>query len=333
MINRYDDFSKLQEVVLGKVNYSPLEYMSNENNKHFLRTILEETENALENLAGIFKSFGVTVWRPEVFTHYSGLKLGSPYVYIDHVYSALTPYDNFLTIANTLVEMSPHGDPSAMYDYVQYQHIWKEKFMQGSRWISMPRPSYNPKKNNDAEHMPDFEPYADAPSLMIIGDTIFVAEKYMVNNTGLDWLKREFPQFKFEIFQGTNGHLDSYFSVVRPGVGLSGIPKNALPEKLQKWEILEFNKEDYKDVSMLSNYFQDDDHENTTLAVNTFSIDESNIIMAKHTVETCVEQVKKLENIGVNVIPLEIDVSRWLNQGIHCMCNALAREGDLNNYF
>ena len=103
--------------------------------------------------------------------------------------------------------------------------------------------------------------------------------------------------------------------------------------EFKNWTILEFGKEDYKDVSVVSNIFQDDDHENTTLAVNAFSIDENNIIMSKHTVDTCPKQIKTLEENGVNVIPLEFDVSRWLNQGIHCLSNPLVRDGGLINYF
>jgi len=197
----------------------------------------------------------------------------------------------------------------------------------------MPRPSYNINKTNEFEDISNFEPYADSPSLMIVGDTIFVTEKYMVNQLGMDWLKREFPQFKFKVFKGTNGHLDSYFAIVRPGLALTGIPKNKLPEEFRDWNIIDFDKEDYKDVSMISDYFQDDDYENTTLAVNVISIDPENIVMYKHAIDNNVEQIRKIEKQGVNVIPLELDVSRWLNTGLHCFCNALVRDGNYINYF
>ena len=333
MINRYDDFTRLREMVLGRVNYSPLALLDSENEKDFIKHILDETTLVLDRIESIVKKFGVTVWRPEVFEHKEDMRLGAPYTKIDTVYRSLTPYDNFLTIADTVVEMSPTASPPALFDHVQYQHVWKAKFQQGSRWISMPRPSYNIHKKDEFEVQSNFEPYADAPSVLIIGDVIYVTENYTLNQLGMDWLMREFPQFKLKVFKGTNGHLDSYFSVVKPGLALSGIPKSKLPDDLQKWTVLEFGKEDYKDVSMISDIFQDEDYENTTLAVNTFSIDEENVIMAKHTVDLCTEQVRTLEKNGVNVIPLEFEVSRWLNQGIHCLCNPIARDGKLTNYF
>lgn len=333
MINRYDDFTKLQEMVLGKVNYSALCHIEKIEDRDFMKIILEETEVVLEDLEKIMKDFDVKVWRPEVYQHTPGKILRTPYVDTTHVYSSLTPFDNFLTIGDTVVEMSSYGTPSAVFDHIQYQHIWAEKFRHGARWLSMPRQSYNPKLSNEHGGLPEFEPYADSPSFLIVGDKVFVAEQNTVNMLGLDWFKKEFPQFEFIIFKGTKGHLDSYFSVVKPGLALSGLPKQFLPTEFDKWTILEFDKEDYQDVSMVSEIFQDDDYENTTLPVNTFSIDESNIIMSKHTVERYVEQVKSIEAHGVNIIPVEFNVSKWLNQGFHCVCNPIARAGKLTNYF
>ena len=71
----------------------------------------------------------------------------------------------------------------------------------------------------------------------------------------------------------------------------------------------------------------------TDISITSTNLDENNIIMSKHTVDTCPKQIKTLEENGVNVIPLEFDVSRWLNQGIHCLSNPLVRDGGLINYF
>ena len=332
-INKYDDFTKLREVVVGQVNFSPLSLIENQDDRDFMQHVLDEANSSVSKLVEIFQTFDVKVWRPEVFEHTSKTKLSTPYVQVDSVFQSLISFDNFLTIADTVVEMSPADSPLAMFDYVQYQHIWREKFQEGSRWISMPRPSYNTNKTDEFEDLANFEPYADAPSLLQVGDTVFVTETFMVNQLGMDWLKREFPQFKYKVFNGTNGHLDSYFTIVRPGLALSGIAKDKLPEEFKNWDIVELTKENYSDVTMISEYFQDDDYENTTLGVNIVSIDPENILMFKHTVDNHVEQIKKLEKYGINVIPVEMDVSRWLNQGLHCICNTLVRDGDYTNYF
>ena len=105
-INRYDDFTRLREIVLGEVNYSPLNFITDENDRDFMRHILDEAQNSMEKLKEIFETFGVKVWRPEVFEHTDDTILGSPYANVDSVYTSLTPFDNFLTIADTIVEMS-----------------------------------------------------------------------------------------------------------------------------------------------------------------------------------------------------------------------------------
>ena len=333
MINRFDGFTKLNEVILGKVNYSLLETIDNKSDKEFMKNVLEEMDRVFVDIEDIFKKFNVKIWRPEVYSYNPNITLGTPFRDVKYVYTSIAPYDNFLAIANTIVEMSSSHSPSASFDYIQYQHIWREKFEQGSRWISMPRSSYNPNKMGKFEDISNFEPYADAPSFLMCGDTIFLTESVIINQIAVDWFKREFPQFKFKTFKGTKGHLDSYFSVVKPGLALSGIPKSELPAEFQNWEILEFIKEDYSNVKFISDVFQDDDYENTTLAVNTFSIDEENIMMMNHIIEKSPQQIKMLEKNKVNVIPLNYDICRWMNQGIACICSAINRNGKLENYF
>ena len=325
MINRFDTFTKLKEVVLGKVNYSLLPLVEDKNERQTMNRILQRMDQVFADLENIFKSFDIKVWRPEVYNYNPDITLGTPYRDIRYVYPSLSPADNFLTISNAVVEMSSIHNATGIYDYVQYQHIWTEQFKQGSRWMSMPRPSYNNKPDN-------FEPYADAPCFLLCGDTIFFTEKEIINTLAIDWFKKEFPQFKFKPLLGTKGHLDSYFTIVKPGLALSGIPKDQLPVEFKNWDILEYNKEDYSDTKRISEVFQDDDLENTTLAVNTFSIDEENIIMMEHVIDRNIDHVKALEKNKVNIIPLKYDVSRWINQGISCICNPINRNGTLENY-
>ena len=77
-INRFDDFTKLREIVLGDVNYSPLSLIEDENNREFMRSVLDETKSSLTSLEQIFKRFDVKVWRPEVFRHSEKCNLGTP---------------------------------------------------------------------------------------------------------------------------------------------------------------------------------------------------------------------------------------------------------------
>lgn len=332
MINRYDDFTKIKEVVLGNVNYSLIETIPEEEDRTFFRYILEETELVLERLNNIFKQAGVKVFRPKFVEYNQSMSLGTPFKKINFVTPSLTPFDNFLAIADTIVEMSS-AFPGATYDYVQYQHIWKEQFAQGSRWISMPKSSFNKFGEDPFAEISNWEPYADSPSFSPFGDTIFTAESIIINQQGYDWFHREFPQFKLKRFKGAKGHLDSIFHICKPGLILSGIPKEDLPDEFKNWEVIEFGKEEYGGVRQVSDVFQDDDYEQTTLAVNCFNLDEENLIMMKHTIDNNPSLIKTIEKHQINIIPLEYDVCRWLNQGISCFCNALNRTGKFENYF
>ena len=328
MINRYDNFTKLEEVVLGKVNYSMLDVIDKKD-RQFFNDILDEQANVFLDLEKIFSDFGVKVYRPEPFNH-SKLehKMGLPHQPVDFVSSSIASYDNFLTIENAVVEMT-NPTPGSVYDYVQYQHIWKEKFEQGSRWLSMPRPSYTEIYEQD---LPNNEPYADGPCFMLVGDTVFVTEQFCVNQMALDWFRKEFPKFNFKVFPNTKGHLDSYFMIIRPGLALSGLPKAELPKEFANWQILEFGKENYYDVEFRNHALQDDDYDNTTLAVNTLVLDEKNVIVIDSMLDTHKEAMTTLEKNQVNIIPLKYDVCRWTNQGIACITNPLRRRGKFEKY-
>ena len=328
MINRYDNFTKLEEVVLGKVNYSMLDVVDKKD-RQFFNDILDEQADVFLDLEKIFSDFDVKVYRPEPFNH-STLehKMGLPHRPVDFVSSSIASYNNFLTIENAVVEMTSLTAGSA-YDYVQYQHIWREKFQQGSRWLSMPRPSYTEIYEQD---LPNNEPYADGPCFMLVGDTVFVTEQFCVNQMALEWFRKEFPKFNFKVFPNTKGHLDSYFMIIRPGLALSGLSKAELPKEFANWQILEFGRENYDDVEFRNHALQDNDYDNTTLAVNTLVLDEKNVIVIDSMLDTHREAMSALEKNQVNIIPLKYDVCRWTNQGIACITNPLRRRGKLEKY-
>jgi len=118
MINRYDDFTKLHEMVLGQVNYSPLKLIKDEKDRSFIKHVLDETSMVLNRLDTILKNFNVIVHRPEVFEHKKDMKLGAPYTHIDTVYSSLPSYDNFFTIADTVVVLSSASLLAALVYFV-----------------------------------------------------------------------------------------------------------------------------------------------------------------------------------------------------------------------
>ena len=61
MINRFDTFTKLNEVILGKVNYSLLPLIEDDNERKLMENILQRMDQVFADLEKIFKSFNIKV--------------------------------------------------------------------------------------------------------------------------------------------------------------------------------------------------------------------------------------------------------------------------------
>jgi glycine amidinotransferase/scyllo-inosamine-4-phosphate amidinotransferase 1 len=318
-INRFDTFTKLRTVVLGELNYSLLTLLE-DNQKDKWKRIYNGIDKTFTQIETIFKKFDIEVFRPkpiEVSTD-----LITPFYTMPACRSTISPFDNFLTISNTVVEMTSATE-SNFFDYPQYQHIWEKCWKNGSRWISMPRPRYEIDYN---------EPLADSPSFCLFGDTIFHSASECVNELGIQWIKNEFPEFNYIQIDSACGHLDSYFSILKPGVIISGLAKDKLPSCFNNWDFIYFTRENYDDITQDNELLQDWDYQNTTLGANCFSIDDENVLMLKNTIDSSPEKIKQIEKHKINVIPIDFEESRWVNQGLSCICNAIYRDGNKENY-
>jgi hypothetical protein len=55
MINRYDTFTSLKEVVLGQVNMSLVNLIKDERERDFLQAVLEQTNDSLNQIKKFIK--------------------------------------------------------------------------------------------------------------------------------------------------------------------------------------------------------------------------------------------------------------------------------------
>ena len=92
-------------------------------------------------------------------------------------------------------------------------------------------------------------------------------------------------------------------------------------------------KTQYQPPEVISEFFQDDDYENTALDVNGWSIDENHFMLMRHVFDHHPEAIKKIESHGIECIPIPFDSSRFLGQGMSCIINATHRDGGLEKYF
>ena len=69
MINRYDTWTKLKEVVLGDVNLSLCNMIDDLDDRKRMTEILYDAKDTLESIKSIFESFNVKVWRPNIIEY------------------------------------------------------------------------------------------------------------------------------------------------------------------------------------------------------------------------------------------------------------------------
>ena len=91
MINRYDTWTKLKEVVLGDVNLSLCNMIDDLDDRKRMTEILYDAKDTLESIKSIFESFNVKVWRPNIIEYdknktYSNKLISKRKVYYLKVY-------------------------------------------------------------------------------------------------------------------------------------------------------------------------------------------------------------------------------------------------------
>ena len=330
-INKFDNFTKCKSAVVGKVNYSLLDIV-NPAHKDHIKFVFDEAEQTLENIVDILKSFNVNTHRPKPIAHDTISQLQTPFVKLRGVKNTICPTDSFSIIADTIVEC-PSPQETAYFDHIQYKHIWQDYFDAGSKWIASPIPTHAPEHWDDIDGNTYGEILFDGPAVNLCGDKMFVSESAVINKRAKQWLHQQFPQFKIIDINDTHGHLDAYFSILKPGVIFSVLSKDKLPNIFANWTVIQSPQSQYLPTEVVDDFIQDDDYENTTLEVTGFSIDENNYLMNKHTWENHPDIVKQIESHKINVIPIKYDVARWLGQGLCCMINSIVREGTMENYF
>lgn len=331
-INRFDSFTQCRSVVIGQINWTLIDLIEDPIKREYTKLYLEDLNETFDHLLDICKQFDIHVDRPDVIPYNPQKKYVHPNFELSAIKNPITPSDTFLCLADTIVEVASVQE-NAYFDHIQYKEIWNEYFDNGSKWIAAPVPTHDPKQWDGFDYYEWAEILFDAPCVEPVGNTVLLPDGVVLNNRARVWLERHFPQFEYFTVEGTRGHLDSYFRILKPGLIYSAVPKEHFPAKFQNWDFIHTTKTQYTPPEIVSEFLQDDDYENTVLDVNGFSIDEENFIMMEHVWKYHPENVKKIESHGINCIPLPFETSRWFNQGINCIMNATNRTGTLVNYF
>jgi N-dimethylarginine dimethylaminohydrolase len=299
----------------------------------FPQQIIEETEEDLNGFVEILESCGVTVKRPDNWSHEAKF---STIHWESQGYYNYCPRDVLLAIGDQIIE-TPNVIRSRAQETFSYRTLLIDYMKAGARWISAPRPMLldslfegvdldKPTPRND-------EPAFDAANVLRFGRDLIYLVSATGNEMGGHWLQSILGDgyrvhFLKDVYYGS--HIDSTLVALRPGLLLanpSRLNDDTLPKILKQWKVIyspPMENTDRYDPEYLSKCIGSD-----WIDMNSFSI-SPNLVVVDRNQPTL---IKLLEREGLDVIPLKLRHSKLLGGGPHCVTLDVRRKGTLERYF
>ena len=294
--------------------------------------VYKEAEEDLEGLVSVLEQAGVTVHRPDtsVIDFTSTVSNG---LWESTQYEAYCPRDSVTVISDTIIE----GAMSLRARYHEtflFNKLFKEKSMQGARWLPMPKPMLqdnlfklqpgkDPSVNNN-------EPILDPANLIRCGYDIM----YLISNTGNEqgaqWLQNTLGDaFNVHMMHDLYSwaHVDSTIMPLRPGLvvlNATRVDKDKVPELFKSWDKIWYTEEMCVGQPCLENYAP----ASAWIGMNTLSIDPNTVIVPSEEVGL----MREMNKHGVDTVPIQMRHMRTLAGGPHCVSTDLVRNGPLESY-
>jgi len=345
----YTEYDPLESVIVGDT-YSPgdVDHLLGDNTAQFNR-ILEETKQDLDQLADFLKQGNVEVLRPTLH-RYDPVKM--PEFDIQFPIAPVVPRDALMVIGNTIIQTyTSYTD--RYFDAVSYYSIFEPMFRQGYRWISQPPPMLI-NLNTEHDWFVSDRTYKDKLSDRVlwhtatmyrVGDAVIVNHEGPGSHTGLEWCRRELPEYRFINNTGTRfrgfGHIDHGFIMIDDETVIhAGI--DWVPECLRNKQLIDVSDclptlkldryaQDYAqarnkmDVDWLDKYLENwrGYSQEVCFDLNVLVIDRHNIVFARH-LPDLFAKLKTLQ-IECHVIP-QRHYLFW-EGGIHCSTLDIKRKG------
>ena len=355
-VSVYSEFQPLEEMIVGTPYPSDsFDKLEDQETKDMLKRIMIETEEDCARLASLLQEHGVKVRRPKVMfdlMKYNDRGQGKM-TYIDllrfgycYPNPPLWPRDMTLTLGNKILSVYSRT-PGRWLEGWSFYDLMREYFEGGADWVSMPPPILEEEAQN-YRHYENKALMFHAACFVRCGRDVFHTrpafedERAKGTRAGLDWVKRQFgDEFRFHQVDQI-GHLDGKIAFVKPGVLMSWLQPEKLPESLQKWDVIqlhskgeipeEFNrlrgKRFYKDF--IKKWLEDwiGSVEETYFDVNVISINEELMITNGDNPELRAELKKR----GVETIPFDFRHRYFWDGGLHCITLDVRRKGACEDY-
>lgn len=388
MFNVYQPWDPLRVCVVGRT-YGPEFYswIENPSIREKFEKIAVESEEDLQSLIAILKRFNVEVLRPTIPK--KTLRNGV------HALPPLIPRDHIAMIGNVCYENQSFDfksfynnvrDPSwpnctTLEDFfnlpmhiqtecIDVHKLWehKEYFSSYNHIIEYVQRQGNAIKSNVRTDLD----ICNRAQILPAGQDYFVgtwhynerpAWKTVTLQQQQKFIDQEFPYTRNHIVN-TLGHLDSSFSIIKPGLILSDQYEYNLQKYFPDWEIVKFpanqsilsNREKFSIMGTFKIFNQNlrtysylipgfDHNEETAefvenhlshwlgnsidtkFEIGSFVIDEQNIVVFGEEPTA----IKAFERHGMTVHPVNFRHAWFWDNGIHCITSDLHREGTVKN--
>lgn len=353
----FTEFQPLEEMIIGSI-YPPEAYdvLDDSGLRDMLKKISMETEEDLASIQKLLEEHNVLVKRPRILfdlykkeEHRVSLKLLDLGLWkTGYPNPPLWPRDLTVIFDNKILSTYARS-PNRWVEGQHFYELFFDYFQKGSDWRSMPPPLLDPQANS-------YDTYEDkallyhAACILKCGRDIFytlpakqIPQGARGTEAGLQWIQRQIgDKYRFHAIK-RSGHLDGKIALIRPGLLMSWIPRNDLPECLQSWDIIfldkkgtipdEFNamrgQRYYKDY--ITRYLTDwiGNVEETYFDVNIISINENLVLLNGHNLDL----EKKLSSYGVKCIPVNFRHRYFWDGGLHCISLDVRRRGECEDYF
>lgn len=284
-INSHNEWDKLREVVLGTADKTMAVLTRTKPNpipesvlkkayglahSAYPQWLLDEVNEDLEGASEVFKQFGVTVHRPNVYD--ISRMYSSPYGWSSTGNNIYNLRDLHLIVGNNIIESaSPlkcrYFEATALYD------VWYKYFESGFRWLIAPKPTLNGEvltpyfgDENDRQLTPEDARYQEltkgrleelhklvekeilfeAANTVRMGRDILYLISSAGNLLGAKWLQTVLgDEYRVHLTKDIyrSSHIDSTVLCLRPGLVLlnsTRVNEKNCPKIFERWDKIWF---------------------------------------------------------------------------------------------
>lgn len=310
---------------------------------------VDRANEQLDAFAAMLEARGVRVDRPDPIDF--NRPVSTPDWSHGSMFGCQPPRDVLLTVGSEILEATM-SYRSRWFEYLCYRPLlrrfWDED--PNMRHEAAPKP-----RLTDASYKPDYlsdditieerlemvaardfvtteaEPLFDAADVLRFGRDLFVQHGFTTNLTGIEWLRRHFPDHRVHALNFPGDpypiHIDASFTPLRPGLVLNN-PERRLPDGQREifnrngWEVVDAARPAHNSPPPLC-------YSSVWLSMNVLVLDPKTVCVEASEVH----QMDQIDRLGLEVVPVPFRDAYAFGGGLHCATTDVYREGNCEDYF